>query len=158
MQEEKNQNTSPIQEDKENVIYLIYSPLCPHCHYMIEYLKKYENEIKIIKTTEPKKYIDYIFEHFNFSWDGGVPLLFGIVKNKTLIVIQGYPTQQQENNGYFLGKEKEQKLCENLNGEKIVINEDYKFCKLPNGVIIGNKYAVDYLINMCKTKGCAEIY
>jgi len=158
MQEEKNQNTNQIHENKENVVYLIYSPACPHCHAMIEYLKNYENEIKIVKTTQPKKYLSYLYKNFNFSWDGGVPLLFGIVENKTLIVIQGYPAKGQEKNGYFLGKEKEQKICENMNGEKIMINGDYKFCELPTGVILGNKYAIDYLINTCKTKGCTVIY
>jgi hypothetical protein len=143
---------------QESVVYLIYSPICPHCHHMIEYLQTFENEIKIVKTTDSSKYANYLLERFNFSWDRGVPLLFGIVENKTLIVIEGYPAEQQEKDGYFLGKEKEQEICEKLKGEKVFVNGDYRFCRLPNGIIMGNKYAVDYLINICKTKGCSAIY
>lgn len=151
-------NTTPLQNNSKSFIYLIYSPVCPHCEHLIEYLKSFEKEknIVIVKTTKASKYLG-VLKRFNFSWDGAVPLLFGIVENKSLIAIEGYPSKEQDINGYFLGKEKEQGFCKKLNGKEVFENKEYKFCKLPNNVILGNKYAVDYLINTCKIKKCYAV-
>lgn len=152
------EKNKPIENAQKSFIYLIYSPTCPHCGHLMEYLKNFEGEknITIVKTTQTSKYFG-ILKKFNFTWDGGVPLLFAIVKNKTLIVIEGYPSERQDVNGYFLGKEKEQTLCKRINGKEVFENGKYKFCKLPNNIILGNKYAVDYLINTCKIEKCYAI-
>ncbi len=139
----------------ESKVYLIYSPTCPHCKALIKYIDNTNVNVSIIKTRDGK-YGSYL-KQFNFSWNGAVPLLFGILKNNTAIIIQGYPSEGQEKNGYFMGMEYEIKICENLNGEKIYENGKYLFCKLPTGVIMGNKYAVDYLLKICEREACEEI-
>jgi len=150
--------TTAITSEGKNTVYLIYSPFCPHCHHMMEYLheiaEKYE--IKVVETMNTT-YVLYLKEKFNFTWDGGVPLLFAVLKNDTLIAIEGYPSVSQDVDGYFLGKEREQEICRYSGGESIYENGDYKFCKLPNGVILGNKYAINYLFAICKNESCKEI-
>lgn len=150
--------TTAVTSEGESTIYLIYSPVCPHCHHMMEYLREIakEHEIRIVETMN-SSYAVYLKEKFNFTWDGGVPLLFAVLSNDTLITIEGYPSVSQDVNGYFLGKEKEQELCKRWGGECVYENNEYKFCKLSNGVIVGNKYAVDRIVNLCEKYGCKEI-
>ncbi len=152
------------KENEENVngsvIYLIYSSFCPHCHYMMSYLEDMHDKypsISVVKIEDGSEYAKYLEDHYGYKWDGGVPLLFGILRNGTLILIKGYPTDSQEKNGYFMGKEYEKKMCDNMKGEKIYLNNEYSFCKLPNGVILGNKYAVNYLLTLCQEQGCVKI-
>jgi len=150
--------TTTVTSEGENTVYLIYSPVCPHCNHMKEYLHKIakEHRIRVVETMNTS-YALYLKEEFNFTWDGGVPLLFAVLKNNTLIVIEGYPSLSQDVNGYFLGMEKEQEICKHWGGESIYENGEYKFCKLPNNVIVGNKYAVNYLVDACKNNGCKRI-
>ncbi|GEM_PF-1594508 len=150
--------TTAVTSEGENTIYLIYSPVCPHCHHMREYLHEMAKEhgIRVVETMNTS-YALYLKEEFNFTWDGGVPLLFAVLKNNTLVAIEGYPSTSQDVNGYFLGKEKEQEFCKHWGGEGVYEDGEYKFCKLPNGVIVGNKYAVDYLVRVCKSEKCKDI-
>ncbi len=147
-----------VTSEGENTVYLIYSPVCPHCQHMKEYLHETAKEhgIRVVETMNAS-YALYLKEEFNFTWDGGVPLLFAVLKNGTLIAIEGYPSASQDVNGYFLGKEREQEICKRWGGEGIYEHGEYKFCRLPSGLIIGNKYAVDYLVKACENSGCKEI-
>lgn len=136
-------------------VYLIYSLTCPHCKAMIKYIDSLNKNVSVIKVTDSR--YGALLKKFNFSWDGGVPLLFAVLENNTLIVIQGYPAESQEKDGYFMGMDYELSMCESLKGEKIYENGKYVFCKLPNGAILGNKYAVDYLFSLCEKQTCKEI-
>ncbi len=147
--------TVESQKSFASKVYLIQSPTCPHCKAIIKYLDSVDFNVSIIKTTSGE-YGKYL-KKYNFSWNGGVPLLFAILENNTLIAIQGYPTESQEKNGYFIGKEYEMNMCNSLDGKMTFKNGEYQFCKLPNGVILGNKYAVDYLLELCEKNLCKEI-
>ena len=139
---------------KKSVIYLVYSPYCPHCHHLIEYLDtKNLKDVSILKTTNGKATYECLLKE-NFKWNFGVPIVFAKV-NSTLIVIEGYPSVDQDVNGYFLGKEKEEDICDASEGEKFFDkNGRYLFCKLPDGTILGNKYAIDYLLKICENYTC----
>ncbi len=147
--------TVESQKSFASKVYLIHSPTCPHCKALIKYLDSTNFNVSIIKTTSGE-YGKYL-EKYNFSWNGGVPLLFAILENNTLIAIQGYPTESQEKSGYFMGKEYEINLCDSLQGEKVFENGSYIFCKLPNGALLGNKYSVDFLLKLCESQKCKEI-
>lgn len=154
--EHKNKSNCILELTNQSTLYLIYSPSCPHCHALIEYLDTIKTQAFIFKTTQ--FYYATCLENLGLKWNGGVPLLFGILENNSIIAIQGYPTSSQEVNGYFLGMEKEIEICENANGEKVYSKDGkYLFCRLPNGFILGNKYAVDYLIKTCEESKCKKI-
>lgn len=148
---------SGLKAGNESTVYLLYSPTCPHCHAMIEYIESKRMGVKLIKTMETSKYAKYLMANCSFKWDGGVPLLFAVLKNGTLIAIEGYPAKSQEKNGYFMGKEYEINMCNKLKGTPIYENGEYRFCKLPNKAILGNKYAVDYVLLTCEEAKCIKI-
>ncbi len=140
----------------DNYVYLIYSETCPHCHNLLRYLDAQNlTDIKVMATTNPSKYAK-VLEKKGFKWDGGVPLLFAVLKNGSLIVVEGFPSESQWNDGYFLGKEKEMEMCEELHGVKIFENGEYKYCKVGD-MLLGNKYSVDHLIHLCRTQGCERL-
>ncbi|OYT42494.1 MAG: hypothetical protein B6U78_01180 [Candidatus Aenigmarchaeota archaeon ex4484_224] len=137
-----------------STIYLIYSSSCPHCHHLIETLQSLDLKgVSIIQSMNGKEAF-YCLNQRNFTWNFGVPIVFALVNDK-LIVIEGYPSSSQDVNGYFLGKEKEESFCKSMNGNPIYDNSgNYLFCKLPDGTILGNKYAIEYLIDLCKKNSC----
>ena len=143
---ENQTNETFIEKD---VVYIIFSPTCPHCHSLIDYVESKNTGLPIVKTTEGGKYVKFLESH-GVKWDGGVPLLFVLLKNETLIAVNGYPAESQEKDGYFYGMDYEKSMCEKMNGEPFYENGEYKFCKLPNGMILGNKYSVDYVIELCE--------
>lgn len=143
---ENQTNESLVERD---TIYIIYSPTCPHCHYLINYIESKSMNITVVKTTEGGKYVKFLESH-GIKWDGGVPLLFVLLKNETLVVVNGYPTESQEKNGYFFGVDYEKSMCEKMSGKPFYENGEYKFCKLPNGMLLGNMYSVDYVIGLCE--------
>ncbi len=112
--------------------------------------------IKIIKLTNPGKLIGFLKNH-DIKWDGGVPLLVAQLENGTVIAIEGYPAASQDKNGYFLGKDFEEKLCKRNGGKAIYSGSTYLYCILPGNIIMGNKYSVDMLISTCKKYGCKKI-
>ncbi len=149
-------NTSSPSSLASSTVYLIYSPTCPHCHELRKYLASVNTNVKIVETTEAGKFYRKL-KQLGVEWDGGVPLLFAVLKNNTVIAIEGYPAAQQEVNGYFLGREKEIEICNSLKGRSVYIGGEYKFCILPSGIILGNRYAVDYLLEICGREKCKEI-
>ncbi len=112
--------------------------------------------IKIIKLTNPGKLIGFLKNH-SIRWDGGVPLLVAQLKNSTVIAIEGYPAASQDKNGYFLGKDFEEKLCERNGGKAIYSGSTYLYCILPGNIIMGNRYSVNMLISTCEKYGCKKI-
>lgn len=141
----------------ENYIYLIYSETCPHCHNLIKYLNTLNlTDIQIIATTDGSKYAK-IFKNKGFEWDGGVPLLFAVSKDDgSLIVVEGFPSESQWKDGYFFGKEKEMKMCEELNGTQVFVNGEYRYCKIKE-LYIGNKYSIDLVLDICRAEGCERL-
>ena len=140
-----------------SVIYIGYSPTCPHCHHLLEYIDSLNVEgIKILSTTNGRYIYDCLSKH-GIRWDFGVPIMFAWFDSK-LFVIQGFPSSSQDSEGYFLGKEKEIEYCKSSNG-KLNYDENgrYLFCTLPNGIVLGNRNAVDYLLKKCKETACKAI-
>ena len=140
------QSSSEVVPD---TIYIIYSPSCPHCHTLINYIDSLNLNIDVKKTTNGGDYVNFLKLH-GINWDGGVPLTFSLLKNGTLITISGYPSSSQEKDGYFINMEYEKSMCERMGGSAVFINSTYKFCKLPNGMLLGNRYSIGYLINLIK--------
>lgn len=141
-------------ETKASTIYIAYSPHCPHCHHLIEELEKNQpKNVRIILTTNGKAVYECLKQK-NYSWNFGVPLTFALLKNGSLIIIQGYPSKSQDINGYFLGKENEEKICEQSNGKKFFDESgNYIFCKIDKE-ILGNRYSINYLIKVCEINEC----
>jgi len=119
-----------------SVIYVVYSPTCPHCHHLLSYLETVNTPVKIVKTMDSVNMMSCLRKH-NISWDFGVPLVVAFTKNKTY-VMEGYPASIQDKNGYFMGKNFEENLCKQEKGKPIYINGIYSFCVLPDGKILGN--------------------
>ena len=82
---------------------------------------------------------------YGIAWDGGVPLLYAVV-NESVIAVEGFPSASQMKEGYFLGKEYEENLCNRLGGKAFYSNGTYLFCKMPTGLLLGNVYSVNYLL------------
>ena len=142
-----------------NTLYLIYSPTCPHCHALINFLKKELNnheDIKVILIKDGTKYAN-LFTSYNYSWSGGVPLLFAILSNNTFIAIKGFPTSQQNSDGYLISKSYEIRMCDSLHGRKVYTDGTYYYCIMPTGEISGNEYAIRYLLKLCEDVGCKKV-
>ena len=134
-------------------IYVIYSNTCPHCENLINTLKKEGINVYLInlynagKLNIPKE----IASQFK-----GTPMVFAKVNN-TYIIITGYPAKFQDKNGYFNGKDKEESYCKAVGGKPYYENNTYKFCWLSNNTILGNKYAIEWLVSQCEKGYCQEI-
>ncbi len=140
-----------------STIYLCYSETCPHCGHLTSYLETLNLKRTKIYKTKDSAFTYKCLLKLGIRWDFGVPIVFAKTKNET-IVIQGYPSSSQEKDGYFLGKEIEKKICEQSKGTPFFDkNGNYLFCKLPNGIILGNRYAINYLINKCEREVCEKI-
>jgi Glutaredoxin. len=133
-------------------IYVVYSPTCPHCTNLLEYLDKTG---KLVIKVTPEEFVRMEVYKELSRYFYGVPFVFAKV-NDSFIIISGYPSKQQEIDGYFYGLETEMKLCNEMNGTAFYINNNYAFCNL-SGIILGNKYAIDWLIETCKIYGCEKV-
>ncbi|HIP66551.1 MAG TPA: hypothetical protein EYH09_00270 [Candidatus Nanopusillus sp.] len=141
--------------NKSSIIYIVYSPTCPHCEHLLEYISNIETKypnVTFLKTTNAKEMNECLKEH-NISWNFGVPLVVAFTKNKTY-VIEGYPDKYQDINGYFLGENFERNACERSNGTAFYKDGKYLFCIFSNGRILGNKYAIEYLAEICSKESC----
>ncbi len=136
---------------KEGVIYWTYSPTCPHCQHLEDTLKKLNYSFVPVSPEETYK----ILAKYNYTWKGGVPIVYAKIGNK-LYIIEGFPAKSQDINGYFMGKEFDLKLCKEMGGTPYYENGTYLFCILKNTtnytVITGNVYAIEWLINKTKSE------
>ena len=134
---------------------LIYSDTCPHCHALINYLEEKNafKEMNIVKTTDPSPYIPLLAKMgINFS---GVPTFIiyapemnipSGIKTAPFIVIVGFPSDYQNKDGYFMGREKELEYCQGMHGTPYYENNIYLFCVLPDGTVLGNEHAIDWIL------------
>lgn len=142
-------------DNKSSVIYIVYSPTCPHCKHLLEHISSIETDypnVTFFKTTNAREMYKCLEEH-NISWNFGVPLVVAFTKNETY-VIEGYPSKHQDNNGYFLGEDFEKNLCKHHNGTAFYKDGRYLFCILSDGKILGNRYAISYLAEICSKESC----
>ncbi len=128
---------------------LVYSPTCPHCENLRAYLQKKYPNAPILETTDAAKIQPYLDEA-NVNWQGGVPIM-AIDVNGKIYVISGFPAKFQDKNGYINGKEWEEGLCRGVHGTFYPSDKNYLFCIRPDGEIIGNEHAIDWI--MSKIKG-----
>ncbi len=130
-------------------IYLVYSLTCPHCTHLKESLPSGINITYISINSEKVKEISDKLP----KWKGGVPLMV-CFRNQSPLVMLGYPAKSQDKEGYFYGEKEEKAICEEYNGTKILENGKYKYCILPSGYMMGNKYALNEIINAYKKGEC----
>ncbi len=133
-------------------IYVVYSPTCPHCHHLLEVLK--EMNVSVIKILPDEFTKMEIYKNLS-KYFSGVPFVFAKV-NGSIIIIEGFPTKEQDVNGYYYGKDFEIKMCLKENGKPVYINNSYAFCNI-TGIILGNLYSLKWLINQCLKYGCEAI-
>ena len=148
----KSNNLVEFRDKEKYNIYVVYSPNCPHCHYLFEYLDKIGIEtinIQISDFANMKAY-EELSKYFK-----GVPFIFAKVNN-SFVIVSGFPSKEQDINGYFYGLETERELCKKTNGTEVFLNNNYAFCNL-SGIILGNRYAIDWLINICKNYNCEVV-
>ncbi len=126
-------------------ILIVYNPECPHCHELLAYIQKYYPNAPITKTTNGSVAQEPL-QAAGVQWDGGVPLMIVRLPDGNYIVLEGFPAAQQNVNGYVYGQKSEEAMCKQLKGTSVDINGQYAFCKLPNGTIIGNEHAVDWVM------------
>jgi len=138
-------------------IYIVYSPTCPHCENLLNFLDR--EGIEIEKIPVEKFYVMKISNNLS-AYFKGVPFVFAKVNN-TILIISGYPSSNQERDGYFLGKDYEEKLCKEMNGTPVYINSTYAFCKIAENnkysIFYGNRYSILWLIEQCKEYGCEKL-
>jgi hypothetical protein len=144
------------QKAEGNVIYIAYSDTCPHCHTLIEYMNSHKGNVTLAGTTDWQLYQGVLAEH-GVDWDFGVPLMFA-VSGGEFIGLQGFPSESQEWNGYFVNQEFERQLCERQGGEPHFTGVEYAFCELPGGLFLGNYHSADYIIGVCQESGCEDLY
>lgn len=124
---------------------LVYSPTCPHCENLRAYLhSKYPNA-PIFETTDAAKIRPYLDEA-NVNWQGGVPIM-AVKVNGKIYVISGFPAKFQDKNGYINGKDWEEGLCRGVHGKFYPSERNYLFCIRPDGEIIGNEHAIDWIMH-----------
>jgi hypothetical protein len=136
-------------------VYIVYSPTCPHCHTLIEYVRKAGRDVNVITTTGSSAVAE-VFSEYGVSWDYGVPVMFGLADD-SLILLRGFPSDSQFRNGYLVSKEYEQNLCALQNGTAAGNSESYKFCILGGGQMMGNAYSADAVLSFCEERVCEFI-
>jgi len=146
----KNTKNEPLERYN---IYLVFSPTCPHCENLMNFLEK--ERIGVESIPIEKFYVIGVYKNLS-GYFNGVPFVFAKVNN-TIIIIKGYPSKGQEKNGYFLGKEFEEDFCKKTNGTPVYINNTYAFCKLSENVLLGNRYSILWLIEQCREYGCERL-
>jgi len=134
-------------------IYIIYSPTCPHCENLINTLKEKGINVYLISIYDVNRVNLPIEVRSKLE---GVPLVFAKV-NGTFLYIVGYPAKVQENNGYFESKKYEENYCKSINGKPYYENRTYKFCWQSNNTILGNEYAIEWLVAQCEKGYCSYI-
>jgi len=149
-----NRENVPEKELEKYNIYVVYSPVCPHCENLLNFLDK--EGIGVEKISIEMFPVMKIFRNLSEYYRGEVPFVFAKINN-TIIIIKGYPSKNQENDGYFIGKEFEEDLCKKTNGIPVYINNTYAFCKLSENVLLGNRYAILWLVEQCKEYGCEKL-
>ena len=77
--------------------------------------------------------------------------------NGKLFIIKGFPSVTQDVDGYFMGKEYEEGLCESAGGRKHEENGEYLFCYIEDNVALGNRYSVEYMIEECEKNSCEVV-
>ncbi len=127
-------------------IHVVYSPTCPHCHALMSYLE--EKGVKFDRTQDGREAARVLLRN-GIDWKGGVPVMYTVV-NGTVYAVEGFPAGSQLKDGYFLGREREEELCSEMGGKPYHYNGSYRFCKLPNGMFLGNVYSVDYVVGQAK--------
>ncbi len=137
--------TPQTQSAKEG-LYLVYSPVCPHCHHLMGYLKGMG--VNAILTTDISP-VAPALERAGFSWDGGVPLLV-CVADRNVVIMEGFPSSSQDVNGYFLGMEREEEICRGLKGTPVYEGGVYAYCVLPTGALLGNVRALQVVVSACE--------
>ena len=140
-----------ITQSNSSVIYLVYSPTCPHCHHLMDYLSTLDTNVTIIETTDARRIYSCLKKE-NINWDFGVPIMVAKINGRVHMVF-GYPSVDQDINGYFMGKDKEEQICSS-GGKPVYVNGSYVFCKIENNKYLGNKYSVNYLISLCEKYRC----
>jgi hypothetical protein len=141
--------------ENDSVIYLAYSNTCPHCHTLIDYIASKDSPVKVFTTTSGAVFKP-VLDNYGVDWSFGVPMMFAIADGEFLGV-EGFPDESQEVDGYFMGREFEQQLCDSRGGEPQLVEGEYRYCKLPNGFFLGNKYSVDYMLSVCESTQCTPI-
>ncbi|NPA38331.1 MAG: hypothetical protein GXN99_00885 [Candidatus Nanohaloarchaeota archaeon] len=145
---------SPSQNVEGNkALYVISSPTCPHCINLKNDLKQVSANIIYVSPTSTEA---YKIQRLVPEWSGGVPLMVCLTSDKPLVMI-GYPSATQEKDGYFLGEEQEKEICRSQQGKEIYDGNKYLYCVLPNGFIIGNEYALNYLLEVYRNQGCKKL-
>ncbi len=139
----------------DSVIYLIYSEACPHCHTLMNYLESRHEGVKLVKTTNGAAFKE-VLDRYGVKWDFGVPMMFAIAGGN-FIGLEGFPTESQDVDGYFMGREFEQQLCQSRGGTPYLVDGSYLFCKLPSGFFLGNEHSVDHLVNTCQETQCVPV-
>ena len=138
-------DTIDISENN-TAVYLVYSETCSHCHELIQYLSSEHSTVDVVATLNGAQFKTLLDKH-KVEWGFGVPMMFTIIDGE-FVGLEGFPSGSQDVAGYFMGKEFERGLCESRGGEQYLEQGDYKFCKLPTGFMMGNKYSVDYLVGL----------
>jgi hypothetical protein len=146
----------PDVSENGSVVYIAYSEICPHCHTLIKYIQSKQSTVKVFTTTQGVAFKPTL-DSYGIKWSFGVPIMFAIADGE-FMGIEGFPAESQEVDGYFMGKEFEQQLCQSQGGQPHLENGDYRFCELPSGFFLGNKYSVDYIINICENTQCTSLY
>ncbi len=136
-------------------VYLVYSPSCSHCHSLMEYIELNETGINLIKTKDAPEVAKFLLE-YDIDWKFGVPILFGVSYSE-IKILEGFPSGSQNKEGYFIGKDFEQNICEAQRGTPFFENEVYQFCNLPSGMMLGNDFSVKYLLDFCKENNCRNL-
>ena len=136
---------------KRGQILVVYNPECPHCHELLAYLSQHYPTAPITKTTDGSA-ARAPLQAAHVQWDGGVPLFIARLPEGNYVVIEGFPAAQQNVDGYIYGPKSEEAMCKQLKGTPIYIKDKYAFCKLPNGTIIGNEHAMDWVMEQLGIK------
>ncbi|MBR9680991.1 MAG: hypothetical protein GOU98_04180 [Candidatus Altiarchaeota archaeon] len=136
-----------------STIYFVYSPTCPHCHELANYLKTLNLSVNV-KAVTNGKFLQTFLQNDGITWRYGVPILVGISETK-VIAIEGYPDATQILDGYFVSQSYEQTLCTNQGGFENGF--PYDFCNLPNGFLLGNQNSVNYLLDYCSENECKKL-
>ncbi len=142
---------SPVGNEKgAGKIIIVYSPTCPHCENLLAYLEKHYPDAPITKSTDPQIVRPYL-EEANVVWQGGVPIMV-VVTDNNVYIISGFPSKYQDKNGYINGRAWEMSWCRGIHGKMYPSERNYFFCIRPDGTIIGNEHAVDWVMEQLGIK------
>ncbi len=150
-----NLDTKVINNNNSSYIFVIYSSSCPHCHALINYLDSLKANVSIVKI-ERNSDVYSILKSLGIKWNGGVPFMVVHINN-SFVTVEGFPSDSQNINGYFYGKNEEENLCKKWGGTGVYKNGEYLYCRLSDGSLVGNEYSLKYLIQLCEINKCRDI-